>query len=68
MITLQNCEAAKVALERKESELNRQLSALRVEIIELQDQNVSVSYEFWNFNGLQIVAHFFVGKANQMLC
>lgn len=39
-MTLQNCETAKSALERKESELNRQISAFRVEIIELQEQNV----------------------------
>ncbi|XP_061394376.1 rab GTPase-binding effector protein 1 [Musca vetustissima] len=39
MMTLQNCESAKVALERKEAEQNRQISAFRVEIIELRDQN-----------------------------
>ncbi|XP_058979799.1 rab GTPase-binding effector protein 1-like [Musca domestica] len=39
MMTLQNCESAKVALERKEAEQNRQISAFRVEIIELNDQN-----------------------------
>ncbi|XP_073844783.1 rab GTPase-binding effector protein rabaptin-5 isoform X2 [Musca autumnalis] len=39
MMTLQNCESAKVALERKEAEQNRQISEFRVEIIELRDQN-----------------------------
>ena len=37
----QKLETAKTALERKEAELNRQLSQFRVEIIELQEQNVS---------------------------
>ncbi|XP_013097984.1 early endosome antigen 1 [Stomoxys calcitrans] len=39
MKILEQCQSAKVSLERKESELNRQISAFRVEIIELQDQN-----------------------------
>lgn len=40
--TLQKCETSKTDLERKESELNRKISAFRVEIIELQEQNVSI--------------------------
>ncbi|XP_067628386.1 rab GTPase-binding effector protein 1 isoform X3 [Eurosta solidaginis] len=37
LLTIQNYETAKTTLERKETELNRQISKFRVEIIELQD-------------------------------
>ncbi|KNC32339.1 hypothetical protein FF38_12478 [Lucilia cuprina] len=46
LVTLQNCELAKTALERKESELNRQISEFRVEIIELQEQNEKLSRNY----------------------
>ncbi|XP_075167010.1 rab GTPase-binding effector protein rabaptin-5 [Haematobia irritans] len=46
MKTLQQCESAKVSLERKESELNKQISTFRVEIIELQDQNEKLTKNF----------------------
>ncbi|XP_065370177.1 rab GTPase-binding effector protein 1 isoform X2 [Calliphora vicina] len=46
LVTLQNCEEAKTALERKESELNRQISEFRVEIIELQEQNEKLSRNY----------------------
>uniref|UniRef100_A0A034VH24 Rab GTPase-binding effector protein 1 n=1 Tax=Bactrocera dorsalis TaxID=27457 RepID=A0A034VH24_BACDO len=37
LVTIQTYETAKSTLERKETELNRQISKFRVEIIELQD-------------------------------
>ncbi|KAM7345152.1 rab GTPase-binding effector protein rabaptin-5 isoform 2-T2 [Cochliomyia hominivorax] len=46
LVTLQNYKSAKSALERKETELNRQLSQLRVEIIELQEQNEKLSRSY----------------------
>uniref|UniRef100_A0A1B0BEQ5 FYVE-type domain-containing protein n=1 Tax=Glossina palpalis gambiensis TaxID=67801 RepID=A0A1B0BEQ5_9MUSC len=44
--TLQKCETSKTDLERKESELNRKLSAFRVEIIELQEQNEKLAKSY----------------------
>ncbi|XP_004517582.1 rab GTPase-binding effector protein 1 [Ceratitis capitata] len=37
LLTIQTYETAKTTLERKETELNRQISRFRVEVIELQD-------------------------------
>ncbi|XP_054089127.1 rab GTPase-binding effector protein 1 isoform X2 [Zeugodacus cucurbitae] len=37
LLTIQTYETAKTTLERKEAELNRQISRFRVEVIELQD-------------------------------
>ncbi|SPP74866.1 blast:Trehalase [Drosophila guanche] len=41
LLTVQSYETTKTQLERKEAELNKQLSESRVEIIELQEANVS---------------------------
>lgn len=41
LVTVQTHETTKTQLERKEAELNKQLSECRVEIIELQEANVS---------------------------
>lgn len=41
LVTVQAYETTKTQLERKEAELNKQLSECRVEIIELQEANVS---------------------------
>lgn len=40
LMTQQQIETAKTSLERREVELDRQISALRSEIIELQEENV----------------------------
>lgn len=41
LVAVESHESAKRILERKEAELNKQLSECRVEIIELQETNVS---------------------------
>lgn len=41
LVAVESHETSKRLLERKEAELNKQLSECRVEIIELQDTNVS---------------------------
>ncbi|EDW85816.1 uncharacterized protein Dwil_GK22941 [Drosophila willistoni] len=43
LVTVQAYETTKTQLERKEAELNKQLSDCRVEIIELQDSNEKLS-------------------------
>lgn len=49
LLTLQNYETSKTALERKEAELNKQISELRVEVIELQENIVRHGFYMGDF-------------------